>query len=235
MATGQQAEYDDDEKDAGNVESADQQAQRADRLDAVAPDRKGHGAKRAQRGHAHDQAEGGEQHVREAVDAVQHDPSRAADVRQAEAAQHRQQQHRQHFALGKCAEEGGRNDVQHKVHKAHRRAFAELGGDGRVQRFRIDVHARAGLQHEDSGQARNERQNRQHVEQAHGLEQGLADLPGFAQGGDAADDGAKNNRRDHHLDELDKAVAQRLERRPELGPVVADGDAEQQADQDLDV
>ncbi len=69
----------------------------------------------------------------------------------------------------------------------------------------------------------------QDVEQAHRLDQRLADLLRVAQRGDAADDGAEDDRRDHHLHELDEAVAQRLERRAEIGPVVSNGDAEGQA------
>jgi hypothetical protein len=58
-------------------------------------------------------------------------------------------------------------------------------------------------------------------------------LPISAERCDAAHDGAEHHRCDHHLDQLDETVAERLEGGAELGPVVADGDAEDQADEDL--
>jgi hypothetical protein len=41
--------------------------------------------------------------------------------------------------------------------------------------------------------------------------------------------------RDHHLHELDEAVAERLKGGTEFGPVVPHGDAQRQTDQDLDI
>ena len=105
MHPGEQTQHDDDEEAAGDVERADQQAQRADRLDAVAADGERHGAERTERREPHDEAEGREQHVGEAVDAVEHRLAGAADARQPKAAKDRQQQHRQHLAFGKGAEE----------------------------------------------------------------------------------------------------------------------------------
>jgi hypothetical protein len=77
--------------------------------------------------------------------------------------------------------------------------------------------------------------DREHVEEAHRLDQRLADLACVAQRRDAAHDGAEDDRRDHHLHKLDEAVAQGLERGADIGPVMAHGDSEHQADQDLDV
>ena len=76
----QQPEHDDDEEDAGDVEGADQQPERADRLDAVAADGERHRAEGAERRQPHDDAEGGEQHVREAVDALEHRLAGRADA-----------------------------------------------------------------------------------------------------------------------------------------------------------
>src|SRR5436189_44971 len=69
----QRPENDDDEEGARDVEGADQHAERADRLDAVATDGEGHRAECADRCEPHDESERREEHVREAVDAVEHD------------------------------------------------------------------------------------------------------------------------------------------------------------------
>ena len=47
--------------------------------------------------------------------------------------------------------------------------------------------------------------------------------------------GAKNHRRDHHLDQRDEAVAERFEILAEGGIEIADEDAEADRDQDLDI
>jgi hypothetical protein len=47
--------------------------------------------------------------------------------------------------------------------------------------------------------------------------------------------GAEDHRRDHHLDERDEAITQRLEGDAGTWKVVADEDAEGDRDQDLDV
>ena len=62
-----------------------------------------------------------------------------------------------------------------------------------------------------------------------------AELLQIAHRGDAVDDGAEDDRRDDHLDQLDEAVAERLERFAELRKEMADDDAERDGDQHLDV
>src|SRR6185369_3786713 len=74
------------------------------------------------------------------------------------------------------------------------------------------------LQQEDRRQPGQQRGNRQGVEEPHRLQQRLADFLRVAERGDAADDGAEDDRRDHHLDELHESVAERLQRRPEFMP-----------------
>ena len=50
---------------------------------------------------------------------------------------------------------------------------------------------------------------------------------------DADDDGGEDDGRERHADELDEAVAERLERDGEVREETADDDAEHDADQDL--
>ena len=51
----------------------------------------------------------------------------------------------------------------------------------------------------------------------------------------AAGDGQENHRRDHHLDQLDESIAQRLQRRAGVGPDRADKDAKRDGGEHLDV
>ena len=57
------AEDDDDEQQARQVEARHQLAQRKQRADAVLADGEGHRAERANRRHAHDDADHAEEHV----------------------------------------------------------------------------------------------------------------------------------------------------------------------------
>lgn len=49
------------------------------------------------------------------------------------------------------------------------------------------------------------------------------------------DDGAKDNRADHHFDQRDKAIAKRLKLLSEIGKEIADGDTQQDRQDRLDV
>ena len=236
MQPRKQPENDDDEEGARNVERGDQLAERADRFDAVTADGERHRAERADRRQLHNEAERREQHVRERIDRFECRLAGAADARQAEPAQDRKQQHRKYLAFGECAKERVGDDVQHELGEAFgRRVVCEALRDRRIKRRRVDVHASAWLHHEYRGEPDHQRQDGEHVEQRHRLHQRLADLLAVVQARDAEHDRAEDDRRDHHLDELDEAVAERLERRAEVGPVVPDGDAEREPDEDLEV
>jgi hypothetical protein len=100
---------------------------------------------------------------------------------------------------------------------------------------RVDVHAGAGFQHQHRGEADEQRQDSQAVEQAQRLAQRRADLAGVGQRRDAADDGAEDDGGDHHFDDSDEHVAEHLEVGAEVWEEVPDGDAEDHADEDLDV
>ena len=63
----------------------------------------------------------------------------------------------------------------------------------------------------------------------------LADGGGFGDGADAQDDGAEDDRGDHHLDQLDEPVAERLEGFADLGEQQADEGAEDDGGDDGDV
>src|SRR5262249_37651803 len=62
-----------------------------------------------------------------------------------------------------------------------------------------------------------------------------ADLLEVSHRADAMHHGAEDHRRDHHLDQRDEAVAERLESGAGMGKPVAERDAERDREQDLDI
>ena len=124
--------------------------------------------------------------------------------------------------------------MEHELDKALGRGVVrESLRDRWIKRRGVNVHAHARLHRKDGDESGDEREDCKHVEQRHRLHQCLADLLAIVQACDAEHDRAEHDRRDHHLHELDEAVAERFERRAEFGPVVADGDAKHESDEDL--
>lgn len=125
-----------------------------------------HRAEGTERRQPHDEAERREEHVCEAIDAVEHDTTGRADAGEAEAAQHGQQQHRQHLSLGEGTEERRGNDVRHEFGEAAWLHLARiLGGDRGIELLRVDMHAGARLQQEHYGQAGQQGEDRERMEQ----------------------------------------------------------------------
>ena len=91
------------------------------------------------------------------------------------------------------------------------------------------------LENLSNKQAHREREGRDHLEIDQRLQPNPADALEVAHRGDAVDHGAKDHRRDHHLDQCDEAVAERLQFLAEIGKEIADENAECDRDQDLDV
>ncbi|MNE45028.1 hypothetical protein D3C80_1392930 [compost metagenome] len=105
----------------------------------------------------------------------------------------------------------------------------------RAQRGRVDVHAHARLEHMHGHQADYQADHRQHQEQQQRLAHQAPQRALVGHAGNAGDDGAEHHRRDHHLDQLDEGIAQRLQRHGLLGPEVADQYTQQHGAEDLKV
>ncbi len=99
----------------------------------------------------------------------------------------------------------------------------------------VHVHAGAGLDGLDRDQAGHQADDGEAVEQEHGLEQRGADLAVRMHAGHAHHDGAEDDRHDHHLHELDEAIAQGLRHGRDLRVEVPERDAGGDADQHLDI
>ena len=236
MEPRDQAEHDEDEHEAGQVERAHQLAERDQRADAVLADRERHRAERADRRDLHDEADDREQHVRHLLDPVEHQRAAAAEPVQREAEQHREQQHLQDLALGERVDDGGGDDVEQEIGRALHLAGLRVGGDALgVERRRVDVHPAPGCTTLTIDEADDQRERADDLEVEQRVAAGLADLLHVLHAGDADDDRAEDDRRDDHLDQLDEAVAERLHRRAGLGKEVAEQNADDDRDDHLEV
>ena len=114
------------------------------------------------------------------------------------------------------------------------RGAIDVGAERRsVERTRVDVHARARIEEVRDRDTEHQRDRRHDLEVDHRLHADAADLLEVARAADAEDDDAEDDHRDQHLDELDEAVAERLELGGKVGEEHPDRDAEQERDDDL--
>ena len=114
--------------------------------------------------------------------------------------------------------------------------LGDVGRDGiRIDRRRIDVEAAAGLKDFADDEADRQRHRRDDFEIDQRLQPDAADAFQIAHRRNAVHHRAEDHRRDHHLDQRDEAVAERLQLLAEIGKETADQDAERDRDQDLNI
>jgi hypothetical protein len=134
-------------------------------------------------------------------------------VDKCEASKNSEQQDLQDLPLGKGVDEVVRDDVQQEVHDT--KFFPSAGvlaDDFGIKSVRINVHASAWLEDGGDNKPNAERKRRDDLKIEQCFE---ADTPQFASVSDirdSYDDAEKDDRRDHHADELNKSVAKRLHR-----------------------
>ncbi|MGY4616287.1 hypothetical protein ACVWZ4_001514 [Bradyrhizobium sp. USDA 4472] len=92
-----------------------------------------------------------------------------------------------------------------------------------------------GLKHLADQKADSERHGRHRLEIDQRLQPDPADALEIAHRGDAVHHGAEDHRRDHHLDQGDEAVAERLQGLAEIGIEIADQHPKCDRDQYLDI
>jgi hypothetical protein len=163
-------------------------------------------------------------------------PPLLADVQQRQAEQHREEQHLQDLALGERVDDGRRDDVQQKVDRAQ---VLRVGGVRRhrlgVERGRVGVDSDARPHEVDDGEPDEERDRRHDLEVDQRPHADAADALHVAHLRDADDDRAEDDRRDHHANQLDEAVAERPQPGAGLRPQVADGHTHRDADEHLEI
>ena len=148
---------------------------------------------------------------------IQHLHQRArplAKLRKRQPEQDPDQDDLQHVSADERLTGAGRDDVHHERHEPRMGGAGGVAGDRRgVQGRRIDVHASAGLQQIHSEQAKQQRKGGHHFEVKQRLRADAAYLLQVAHLCDAGHHTGKDDRRQRHANELDEAIAQRLERR----------------------
>ena len=177
-----------------------------------------------------------EEHLGGLVDRMRDRLAGLAEKSDGKARQDRDQQHLQQVAARQRAEITVGDDPHQMRDDAVFLGLGDVGRDRfRIDRGRIDVEAGAGLEDFADDQADRERHRRDHLEIDQRLQADPADALQVAHRGDAVHHGAEDHRRDHHLDQRDEAVAERLQLLAEIGIEMSDQDTEQDRDQNLDV
>jgi hypothetical protein len=145
----------------------------------------------------------------------------------AKTAQHRDEQHLQHIAFRKRADEGIGNDAEQKLRGGAAVGLPQIRRDARgIDMRQVDVHAGARRKDIHRDQTEHQRKRGQHLEIDQRLERDAPDLRHIRHAGDPMHDRAENDRRDQDADRPDERIAERLHPHAGIGIEVAERDAE---------
>src|SRR6185312_3388728 len=194
-----------------------------------------HRAEGADRGDLHHNGDNAENAVRGVIDEGAQRMAALAETHQREAEQNRKQQDLEDFALREGADDGIRNNMQEEIDALLRLGLLGVAGDGLRVRHAA-AESRAGPDHIADDKTDHQREGGDDFKIDQRLDADTAALLGILDMRNSGYHGAEDDRRDHHLDQLDEAVAERLD--PVIGsqhgPQPADQRANDDGDQDLD-
>ncbi|MGF6663394.1 vacuolar-type H+-ATPase subunit I/STV1 [Paraburkholderia atlantica] len=205
------AEHEHDEHHAARVEHQHQHAELLQRLDTVGAGRERDRAEHAKRRELDDEAHHAEKHLRKLVDQPAHALGALAEQRQRRAEQHREHEDLQDVAGRERVDRRIGDDLQQEA-RSVLQALRVLGIGGerrRVERTQVHVHAGARTRRVSEHRADHERDRRHRLEIDHRLQSDAADLAQIAGVRHAAHHYAEHDWPDHHLDQLQEAVAKR--------------------------
>ena len=231
------AEHQHDEQDRRGVDTEHEVGEGPDGAEPVLTDGEGDAGTRTNGGQAHHHGDDAEQRVEQAVDDDDHRLAAFARLNQGEAEEQRDQDDLQHGALGEGIHHRRGDDVHEEADDAGLR-FRPLGvgGDSAAVDMRgVDVHADARLHHVDHHEADDEGQRRDDLEVDQRAHTDAADLLHVTHLGDADHDGTEDDRREQHLDQLDEAVRQGLQRDGDVGQEIPDEPADDDCYEDLNI
>src|SRR5262245_59713751 len=236
VQSGDSAQRQEDEDEAGGVETCHQLAERGQRPEAVFADGEGHGAEGPDGRQPYDVADDHKQDVRKLVDEAEDQLPLPPKGMQGEAEEYRKEQHLQNVTLGERIPDAARNNIEQEVGGALHFTLASVGRQGiGIQGRGIDVHPNAWPDDVDDDEPEDERQRADYFKVEYGQSAGLAHRLHVFHPGDAGHHRAKDDRGDHHLDQLDEAVTERLHRRARFRVEMAEQRADQNPHYDLKV
>ena len=217
----QAAEDHDDEQGASDVEGAHQGRHADDGLEAGGTDHCGDRTEGSDRGQPHDHDEDAEHQGLSVTNGFEDRRSLGAHLLQGEADQDRGEESRQH---GHVARDDAKQEVNGAV---DRRLLVRIIGGELEALARVDQVAHHEADRQGEGGHDDEVGERQAADLAYG--------GGLGDGADAQHDRAEDHGRDHHFDEFDEAVAQRLEGFTDLGEQQTDNGTRNHGDDDCNV
>ena len=228
---------DHDEQGSREIAAADQLRETAQGADAVLADDVGHRPEGADRRKSHDPADDGEEQMAEVVDDFEDDGrTLLAELGQRQSEQDGEEQHLKQVVLGERLEHRFRDDVEQKVDGV--RQFLVLGflrqRVGAARQFvGIDVEPCPRFDDVADHQPEEQREGGDDFEVDQRFPADPADRLEVANVCDAQHDGAEDDRRDQHLDELYEAVGERFEIGADLRVQPADQDSGDDRDEQL--
>ena len=236
---GDAAEDEDDEESGGDVEAEHEREEFLQGADAIAADGEGHGTESADGSGFDDDAHDAEEHSAGAVDDMEDGKAAFAEAGDSEGGDEGDEENLEEVATGEGADEAVGDDVEEEVNGAEGVGFAFefVGGldSGGAEVGDVDVEAGAGFEEVDNEEADGEGKGGDDFEVEERFAADAAEFFHVAHGSDAVDDGAEDDGGDHHLDEFDEAIAERFEGFGLIREEVAEGDADCDGDEDLDV
>ena len=228
-------QHNDNEQRRSEVENRDEADEISEYRRTVLPDRVSHGPECAKGRHFHDNGDDAEDGVRNFIDEGPHSGAPVAHRHEREAEKDRKQKHLQHIALGECANDAIRDDIEEEIDRVLMRGWIGILCDCRF--IGRSPEARAGPGDVSDDQTDRKRECGDHLEVHERLDAHPSDLLRVLHMGDAGNHGAEDDGRNHHLDQLDEAVAERLDAvlGGELGIEPSDGRAKDNREKHLNV
>src|SRR5258708_6019376 len=230
------SENEDDEDQAGGVERADQLEEIGKGGDAVAGHGEGHAAESAERGGADNDTDDGENDFGEDGEAAGERFATSAKQRDGEAGKNGNEQDLENIAGGEGVNEGARGDGEQEGDDAGFFGAAGVNGSGfGIERGGIDVEAGAGMKKNGDENADDEGDCGDDFKIKQSFDADAADFFEIGHGSNALNDDAENHGGDHHSNQGDEGVAERLEDQAGLWREMADQNADRDGDEQLEV
>ena len=173
--------------------------------------------------------------MRGIVDEGAHDGGPVAHRHEREAEKDCKQKHLQHIAPGECANDAIRDDIEEELNGALMGGRIGVFRDGRFIGLSGEARARPYDVSDDKTDC--ERESGDHLEIDERLDAHPSDLLRVLHMGDAGNHSAEDDGGDQHLDQLDEAIAERLDAvlRREPGIEPSDGGPEDNREKHLHV